>query len=213
MAYRLVSGDIVEVKYFCYDLTLSQVSVNVCHYRVDNVIGGSVTDVDAANQIVAAVKNPFKDILNPQATFYGVTVQKIFPGALTFRVGDASGAGPGTNGGDPAPAQLSLVITKQTALAGRSKRGRLYVSFPPVDAIQADATPTLVYDALAIALATVVLGTFNLTAGFDLADLTPIIWSRTALAGTPINNFRVNDKFGTQRRRGLYGQVNVIPPF
>nr|CDL66644.1 unnamed protein product [uncultured bacterium] len=213
MATVLQLGDIVEVKLGCYDLALGQVTINVLHYYVGTVAALGVTDADFADDLQPAFRAAYRAVLSPQSTWHGVRVQKIWPLPVAMAWVDASNPSIGVFGSVPAPAQLSPVITKQTAGAGRSKRGRFYVGLPPIEAVNPDGTPDPAYNTALLPLANLLDDVWNVIELGGQAQLVSCIYNRDTHAVSQVLNRRINDKFGTQRRRGVYGRQNVIPPF
>lgn len=213
MPYIVQLNDFLEVKYACYDTVLKQVALNIFQYQVTSLSAPGVTDQDCADALYGILEPGYEDILSPQSCPYGLKLQKIYPGGLTLGVFAFNAAKIGTFGTVPAPAQLSMVVTKQTGGAGRAKRGRFYMPLPPIEAIDSFGTPTNAYlTAMAPLLANLVAPQ-TITTLTSVAQLTPVLWHNASGTGTTLTSLRPNDKFGTQRRRGIYGRENAIPPF
>jgi hypothetical protein len=120
----------------------------------------------------------------------------------------------GTAAGNPIPNQVSGIITKTTAFAGRANRGRTYVPFPAASFnLAPNDTPTAAYVALLDALGIVLFAPMALTLGADTVNVTPVLFHRRTGFNTPITNFRSRQLWATQRRRGNYGTANTLPPF
>lgn len=210
MATNLVSNDLLEMRIVC--ATADQVSVNVLHYQARQVTG-TVTDQEAADHVEQGVDLLYQSLLSVHATYRGVSAQRIFPLPKTV---PAVAQNPlvGTHVGDLLPKQVSAVVTKQTRFAGRKYRGRIYIPFPSESANDTDSTPTAAYLATVEQLAAFLLQPIPVAgAGGGGATLTPILLHRDPVAPTfdDITTWRVNDKWGNQRRRGAYGQQNPIP--
>jgi hypothetical protein len=187
--------------------------------RIYNVLhagkgGGldSIPVIDYAASMLAAWKNRIMPAINPAVKLIEVTARD-----LSSQEGDAVVL-PATNvqGGDPGnvePAQLTLVAKKITALGGRSRRGRLYLSGLPelaVDGILGNvnsdylANTQVKFDGF-LADIQAIGGTSNTQAfvvsrykGVD-AQKRPI--PRAVGIKTPITRFLCVPALGTQRGR------------
>jgi hypothetical protein len=213
MSTPLALGDILEVKIFTYSAPLQQVGINITHYACTNVLGGSSTDAAAALAIDPIVAPLYKAVLPQTCTYYGIQVTKIWPLPRLLAQGVNGSQGAGTRALLTAPGQLSLVATKNTGLAGRSKRGRLYVSFPGQTDIDVTAQATVAYQVKCQQLVNGIIATYVLGNLINGATIVPVLWNRTTHAAQGLLNGTVHLNFGTQRRRGEYGRPNAIPPF
>jgi len=172
-----------------------------------------VTDQEVCNALDTLLAPLYKPALSNTATYYGLRVKKIWPLPVFIPVTRHSHTGAGTGDSIPAPAQLSGIITKQTAGVGRSKRGRIYIPFPSTAYLDTDSTPTATYLTVLGAIAPALFAGDTIVGASGTANILPIIWGRVAHSMADVTASRVNDKFATQRRRGEYGRQNTIPPF
>lgn len=212
MAVHLVLGDIIELKVgtFC----LNQAGINVLHYRVA-VPDVNITLDEVAQAFDVELAPKMKAVIAANATYYGTRAQIIHPTPVSVAFVSATAVGPGTLGnGNAMPTQVSGVATKLTDVAGRKYRGRMYLPFPgEIDDDGTTSTPTAGYVTDAEAVASFLLDPVAGIVGLGAVELTPIIWHRSTSTWNEITSWRVNDKWGTQRRRGAYGQANTYPPF
>lgn len=103
----------------------------------------------------------------------------------------------GTSAGIPLPNQCAEVVTLQTGIPGRSKRGRAYL--PPVTVTSLTATGQ-VASANCTTLANAFAGMLSAIKG-GTNGATPVVASATQNAKTPITAVRVDSLVDTQRRR------------
>lgn len=122
-------------------------------------------------------------------------VKTILPsGPVTVEVGT-----PVSNTGthSTVPNNSAILIRKQTALGGRSNRGRMYL--PPFRFAEGDYTPTgILLTANVTALQT---DLDNLLSALELQDLSPVLWHSDGSGGTLITDLVVQPRLATQRTR------------
>lgn len=202
----IVTEDIVEIisKSRCRD----QVGLNVYHYRCTSHAGGGVTVQDILAVIATQVGSLIKACESSEATYEATYGRQVHPikGLLAESL-NSSGIG---GGGAPVlPLQVSGIITKQSAFAGRKFRGRMYVPFPSEVDNVAQGLPSVAYMTQLLALANGLVSVRVVTVGAAASTMTPIIHRRLfPLDGRTIVAARANAKFATQRTRGSYGQPN-----
>jgi hypothetical protein len=123
-----------------------------------------------------------------------------------------------TGGATPVPTQVSGIIQALTLKAGRAYRGRIFVPFPWIAAVDTDQTPTAAYvTALNTWANTVGMVNQLLTVGGNVYQLVPVIWHRHAgKTGIPLartydimTEANARKEWGTQRKRGDLGRLNV----
>lgn len=182
----------------------NQNGLMVWHYKVTNVVGGSVTDQMAVSQIDSNFAPLIKNMLSDQATYEGTAAQIISIIAVG-KVGTTQSQGPGLVAGELMSTMTAGEVSLRTALGGRSFRGRKYVPFPGEDDNQASGKPEDNY-VVRLALFGAQLEAPEVVAnGADSATLTPVVYSRKLGSGTAISDSIARTEWATQRRRS---QIN-----
>jgi hypothetical protein len=119
------------------------------------------------------------------------------------------GGDPCTGGGALIPTQSAAIITLQTANSAPAGRGRMYL--PPTGGtnLTNDGLPAAGYLSLMNAIGNFIVftGAYVSSSAFTF-NAEPVVWHRDSLLSTPIVSWRSNVKFGTQKRRGSYGELN-----
>jgi hypothetical protein len=216
--YTLANGDILETRLITF--ANNQLGESIIHFRCVDPVGG-VTDQGIATLLDSLVGPGIGALMTTIAQYRGMIVQKIYPlPRLAFVFGNA-GAGPGSAGTTPLPAQCTYLAKFLTAKAGQPYRGRVYLPFPD-EANQNDLTVTpndaAVAQATAVISAWAFNGLYSPTSGGSVT-LQPVIWHRKAGTHYPIvantsddiTSFAVEQVWATQRRRGDLGKANVSP--
>lgn len=204
-------NDVLEIKH--YFSCLNQVAVITRHYRV--VVDG-FGDADNARQLLC---NEFDDtfgtvyrtMIASAATYAGTTLSRVAPFPRTAVKLAVTMAGVGALTGDLLPLQVSGLVGTKTALAGRAQRGRIYVPFPPESANDANSTPTASHVGLLDSLALACDDQVSVTLGAETISVNPVIYHRTTQTTDNIVAAAARDKWATQRRRGSFGQPNILP--
>lgn len=187
-----------------------QVGLCVYHYQCINLTGG-VTLGQAVTQLSTTQAAAWKALMAAGAWLKGFDLRRIAPGnpsAYAFELGAADVGG---TTGNLLARQTCGVISKFTGLGRPAYRGRWYVPFPSVTDNHPEGKPATTYVAKLETLAAILVSNLVVTAGANTATLVPVIWHRSTKTGTRINSKRSNSKWGTQRRRGSYGQINILP--
>lgn len=212
MANNIAIGDVYEVKAACY--CNGQASFNVRHFVAVATAGTGGTDAALATQMDTLLAPAYKPAMGGNSSYYGVRVQRLLPLPKTAAVVAAGFTGIGTGGPAALPTQVCGVGTLLTSTAGRKFRGRVYAPFPASalnDAVL--DTPTAAYKAALLTLLIPWTSLIVVTAGVNTTTMNACIFHRSTGTTTIIAGPRANQKWGTQRRRGNYGQPNVYPPF
>jgi len=210
MPTSVVNGDYAEVRYCCY--TPTQISLNICHYRLD-ITAGTWTDQEVVSAMTLIVANIYKSNMPNEASFRGVGLRlQVLP--VPTEVFDVSQDGAGTAAGDLSATQVSGLITKRTARAGRKYRGRLYVGFPSALDIDSNGVPTPAYVAGIQTLGNTLGPVMALVNGANTMEAVMRVRS-TLVPGAPtyepVVALTSRNRFGTQRSRGAYGAPNIPP--
>lgn len=206
----MINNDYAEVKIFCK--MQSQASVNVLHFRGENQVAAGVTEqeiADALSPIYAALLKP---LLTSVANYAGLQVQKVAPLPEGAPFVSTSGFGIGLAGNAPLPKQTAAVIKKVTALAGRAYRGRMYVPFPDEGDNTTAAIPAPVYITTLGLLATEMQTPRLIVGAAGQLTLRLQVYNRNIRVGTPVVKCLPRQQWGTQRRRGDFGQANLVLP-
>jgi hypothetical protein len=208
--------DIYEVRFISY--LFGQVGENVRYYRQQDTLGTGPTQTQIAQAIDATVATALKGCMVDDAAYKGSLCARIWPTPRVIANITTTAAGAGSVIGDPLPLQLCGVITLRTLNAGRRWRGRVFVPFPPDTFSGTDGTPFGAYITALTALGTALLTTVAAGAGGNTANMKPVLarpkYTNHVLTNpdaTDLFDYVVRDKWGTQRRRGNYGQPNPSP--
>jgi len=202
-------GDKIQLLSRCQ--MFGQAGIWARQYRVTAVVDVDWDKTKLANAFFIAIKAATKALMTADGSFVYVAAKKIgvTPPDPEFRSTEAAEAG--TAGGDPLPTQVSGIITIQTAFAGRKYRGRMYVPFPSEGMNDVTGKPSAAYLVLLANLANVMLADpVTLTDGGNSIDLEPILWHRATNTFDVVTSARMNQKWATQKRRGIYGRPNPV---
>jgi hypothetical protein len=201
-------GDIYQVDVHCH--ALDQGAINVYHFAI-LATAGAPTHVTLAGTLDILAAGTYPPCLSATASYEGVELRRIKPTKSRPVLASAPAVG---SGGTPLmPRQVSGIWTKQSAGVGPGKRGRVYVPFPSsIDTNGLIDEPNATYLGNLATLATDWTGSEILTDG--AGNTTTVQFGLLSRAGvfTPCDDFRINAKWATQRRRGKYGRPNPIFP-
>jgi hypothetical protein len=201
MATLLALNDIVEAKFFNRDA--AQNGICVLHYKVTAVAGGSLTDQQVCNALSTQAAPLFQAIQSGVTSYVGCRLQKVTPGPVPIAVNSTNGAGAGTGAGSALGAQLAILITKRTDLAGRANRGRTYLPFCSTNMSSAAGNISAAGLAAAAAFAASMFASITVSVGAASVTLQPVIYHRATQTNVPITSLVVRGEFATQRRRSL----------
>lgn len=201
------NADQILVRVACY--VNNQVGLNTFYFVLANAVGTNTLEnfAGALDSIIAA---SYKPVLANTASYYGSSVQRIFP-APTQPVFTVANTGVGTGGADLSPMQASALITRFTAVAGRTGRGRVYIPFLPTAAYTAVGGLQGSFVTLINVIGTALLAPNTITTSFaDTIDTNPQI-VRQHVTWTTVTSYLTRTKIATQKRRGQYGRANSLP--
>lgn len=208
----VATGDILLYQMVCQQS--EQVAYTGIHYRVGTVnlpaptLGELVQGLD---QVFASL---IKNLVSSEAQYKGSILRRVWPKPPSPMAGVIDAAGPGLVVGTLMARQVSGVISKVTALAGRAYRGRCYTPFPAIASNVSNGVPTPVFLTALNALATELAEVQTIIAVAPV-DLHPVIYHKGPkppegtyhdLIGTKGRQF-----WATQRRRGSFGRPNSSP--
>lgn len=191
----------------------NQAGINTTHWKVFGMVG-EVTLDEVVDSFDEALSDLYKPLMANTASFYGIRGQRYSPGEKTVAVVSAENIGPGTAGASLLPTQTCGIVSTYSQLAGSGNRGRLFVPFPS-EADNDDGTglPTAGYKARLQNLADFLGATQQFLYGARSITLKPVIRHSGSVTDIEISGAIGKQKWGTQRRRGSYGQANTYPPF
>lgn len=214
MSFQVNVGDRIEVRFYCYHDAAKQEGVNTVRFTIASATpGGPMDSDDLAVAIANQYAANFKALLDSSARYAGLSLQD-FPSRTFVPSFTTTGAGAGTVVGNDCPTQASGLVTLRTNYAGPSGRGRIYIPFPSVTSNDTAGVPTAAYKILLDQLAEELEGPVPLVVGVGLVDVLvyPIICNA---AGSGVEKRVTNAsgvlKWATQRRRGSYGRLNLLP--
>lgn len=201
MATLLALNDVVEAKFFNRDQ--AQTGINVLHYKVTAVAGGSLTDQQVVDSLSTTAAPLYKGLMSGTTSYSGARLQRVTPLPMPVAVSSTNGAGAGTAGGTPQSSQTALLITKRTALAGRANRGRTYLPFLSINFISGIGEVNAGGIAAATAYANGMFATITVVVGGASVSLQPVIFQRATLTNVPITSLVIRAAYATQRRRSF----------
>jgi hypothetical protein len=206
---ELAVNDVYRVN--LYSLLGDQLGKNVLYFKVVSFTAGA-TDTNLARALESAVAAPMKALMVIDASWRGVGVQRVQPAPTTLEVFGTVGQGVGTVATPPLPRQLAGLITKRTAFAGRSFRGRFYVPFPgEADNDTAASTPIAGYVTRLNTLGAQIVGfQSELDGGVSVAGNYGL-FNKSSGAFVITTTTTSRTVWATQRRRGAYGAKNISP--
>lgn len=205
----IVTGDIIQERIVCYGQ--GQISINVRHWRCYAHSGTGGTTAQMATNRAPVRKADYINVLSSAFRFRGVGIQRIFPAPPTDESIDVTQDAAGTIAGNAMSMQTAGVITLRTGVAQRKARGRVYLPFPSEADNDATGKPEAAYNGFANVLAVNLVGSITVGAGGNTSSLQQVVWSRKFQTYHAITDAFATKKWGTQRRRGSYGQANQLP--
>jgi hypothetical protein len=187
-----------------------QYSANVRQFRVSAVGGVPATDADALVELDAVFAPLLKPLIATNGSYHGLKGSRISP-MPTPTLAAFAGRGAGTAAGDAMAPQVAGILRLLTGLAGRSKRGRMYVPFPSETDNGPDGRPEAGYFARMTSLGDALDGGILVAVGGRTATLTPIIYHRATNTYDDITFYAVVGNWGTQRRRSFVNRPDSDP--
>lgn len=206
----LVLNDRIEVRIVTYLAT--QTAFNVLRMGVIATTGGSVTETEAIQAMDNSWDEEYKDCMSGEANYRGSSLQRLEGTPLPVPIATALQAAAGNLGGDVLPGQVAGVISWRTSFTGPSRRGRSYIAFPDESSTQGGGKPNATYLASLAALGVALMGPHIIIGGAGTATLALYVHSETLGIDTLVTSFIPRLFWGTQRRRGNFGEPNA-PPF
>lgn len=208
----------------CYKFTLyaqlgDQTAVLRRYVRASGPdVGTGATQAQMVLKYETDVGGLLKNCLVDNAEFRGCTLQKIYPLPTTRESVSIVMRGAGGHVGVPLPGQVAGIITLRTFFGGKRYRGRVYVPFPSAAAQNADGTPSTAYLAILDGFGAALIAPFTAGSGGNTTPMEPVL-TRVNYVNKQVNSvemasyegFLSRGRWGTQRRRGMYGSPNPLP--
>jgi len=209
MPPQVAAGD--RFRYTSVCQVQNQYTMNVWNLVCDATAGISISHAVLLDQLDQLLAPLYKASLTAGARYHGSRLQLVVP-SLLVPISTTVRGGAGTLAGDQLPTQVAGVVSTQTALAGRSFRGRLY--FPPCGESdnQLTGVPSAAYKTAIGNIASSMIGPLTIASGGDSADITWVVRSNRLNLETPVERVIIKDNWGTQRRRSSIGHADS-PPF
>jgi len=205
-----ILNDIVQARVECF--SVSQISLNVLHYRVISVAGGGLPLLQLAQQMVLALGPLYRALMPITAIFQSVTCKNVTP-PETVGV-RASSITAGNAIGNLLPRQVSALIGYGTNLAGRAQRGRSYVGMISDTFVDASGEFTGAGFAALVNVASQIGPAATYSFGGATTNLQLVIRHPNLVGPPPATNTTdvvytaPSALLATQRRRGDYGRTN-----
>jgi hypothetical protein len=204
-------GEVWDVTIGCY--TANQIAFNGVKYVVGNSTGSGATDTQLAQAVDNATRALYQTILTSAAAYWGVKVIRRTPAPSAAAAYSTLTASIGSAGSKPLPTQTAGLLKLHSTTFGRKGRGRIFLPFPD----EADITgtvPTSGYITQLEAIGAALLGLETVGTLPNTAAILLAVGNRSA-TGTyaVVSSTAPGSQFATQRRRGGYGKINVVPPW
>lgn len=190
----------------------NQAGLMILHFRVTSNDIPVATDLsDVLGTFAGVFAGPMKAVMSERARYAGLTLARN-RGIWTAEYFSAVGQGFGLVAGDTLPKQICGVVSKRVAVAGHGKTGRSYVPFPGEVSNSAIAAPTGAYMTLLSAVKDAIVSQIDYVVAPNRMVFTPIVYKKLS-PGTSavVVDGIARGVWGTQRRRGDFGRVNLAP--
>lgn len=182
-------------------------AVNVLHFI--NNTAAPVTQAmvdDVAAGMVVAFNEPdltpvaFRTRISNDYTLERVTLRDINVANQPLFESTGSPLSTGSSSADPLPDATALVVTLRTELAGRKFRGRIYTCGWAETQSGGDGQPAAAQSGHAVLFVNAIQREFLIRQGLQLA-----VASRVDLASRQVTSTDADNRWDTQRRRGVPG--------
>lgn len=187
-------GDIYQVTVKA--LLHGQTILNVLHYLREDAGAGNGSE-DLVTQFRANVEASWRDCCSNELVITGYLGQRIRPVPITSAYEVSGLALAGTVVQNSLPTSVAAVITKRTANAGRSYRGRMFMAGVPVT-FEIDSQITGAAENLYNALAGDIMSGISHPSG---AEFGPVLWRRSANLAQDLTQMIARVPLRNQRRR------------
>jgi len=214
MTRPVVLDDILEVRFQA--LSVNQVSQNVIHYKITNIVGAPLTDQEVADGLSDLVAPLYLAWFSVDTQYLGLRLQKIAPSPKATHVLSVEGADFGALDEDDLPPQNCAAVVKLTEEAARRFRGFVFLPFFTELHLDEGGQLSPAGQTLVETWCGTVLTPIVIVVGAQTVTLTPVIHSRgdgtVLVVDAPITGFRVQSWFVTHRSRGLNRRGDILGP-
>jgi len=199
-----------EVRVCCY--TTTQIALNVLHYICLQTTGTPPDLTIGAQAFDTLFFANYKSMIATTASYRGVTVKRLTQ-VQSIAYPWVSHAGAGSGSSTVLPTQTCGLITIRTRFGGSGYRGRAYLPFIGNTGSDTNGSPNAGLQTLMGNIAISMGPTISIVGGLGSASLTQVIRRRgfPMTSDPQVIGYTVPPRFATQRRRGQYGQPNVLP--
>lgn len=203
-------GTTLEFKSFCK--VGSQQGINVSHFVVTAVAGGTMSDQTIVNSMDASVAPLYKAWLPTVGSYLGSRLQAILPAPASVPVISTTGAGAGSVASDPLPPAVSMLGYRKTAFAGRRYRGRLYLPFWCETHNGVNGSPSGGAIATGLNLIQFLNSSIAVVNAGVTLNMKPVLLNRPSGTTTDILTYGTRSEWATQRRRSLINRGDSFGP-
>lgn len=210
MSYVPILNDVLEVRAYCFQN--AQLGVNTTHWKVSATPGPGLNQSSMANRFHLLLGTLYAANMNTtQASFLGISIQKVRPLPKPPTELSTSAAIPGADAGDPLPSQVRGLIALFGSGAGPSGRGRQYIPFFTVTFNSPTGHPTGAARGNMDLIKNILTAQQTLTVGLFSTVVDPVLFNRTTGVTTAIIGGSSRARWATQKRSGDYGRQNQSP--
>lgn len=211
MPKNLDADMVVEVKAYCQ--SDQQQAINVFHFKVNSVAGGTFSDELLAAQLSADFALIYKAWLPSVCRYNGVRVQILDQPIRPIYQVSRSGAGIGAKVSAPLPSLTCLLVTKFTQLGGPRGRGRTFIPFWSEADNDAQGIPEAAGVALADSLAAYVFNPVVFLVGGVTINMSPVLYHRDTHTTDVITSYLIKDStWYHQVKRANDNKPDVLGP-
>jgi len=172
MPSPITAGMKLKVTFAC--LMGTQYGLISVKYNVKSVGGLGMTDQKLIDGLSTDWGTLLKAAINDNASYYGAKLDHLAVLAPA-PVSSFLSAGAGTGGADALPSQTAGVVRKNTALAGRKGRGRLFLPFPSEQHSTVSGAPSAAYLVATVPIMALLTADHTITSGADSATVRAIV--------------------------------------
>jgi len=205
---NIADGDLYEVAFvFRHD---QQNAFMIRHYVAEELVAG-VVDISLIPAAISDLMGEsFRAAMSSLSTYRGCTVKRLQPNPSdAFSTTADSGVGDFDN--NVLPTQVAGLISWRTGFAGRSKRGRSYMPFPPDVASSPDGHVTNGHKTLLNNIAVNLSTDVVVSAGGASYNIAPIVYSRKLDQRFLITSHIIRGEWATQRKRSHSNPGDALP--
>jgi hypothetical protein len=204
-------NEIAEVKVFAWNSTVRQIGINITHWLAQSSPGTGASDQQMADFCATTLAAAYKAAMSADWQFWGCSSRRLTASPPVSPATSDNSRGPGTFGMNAAPTQVSGILKISTGFSGRAFRGRIYIPGIDTAAIDAHGEVTPGYGIVLAGIAGLYNLPFLVNAGPNQTNFVLGIYHRLSRTITPASVTTRELRFATQRRRGDFGRLNVVP--